>query len=177
MLLRDYNGQGNWTGEAIQTRYAELARQYGVVVPRTLKPVELVRGDIHWIYPVMDQVIDGIKAGDVACAALGVAFLEEDAKFPFGANLKARTARALRQSELPAALNDKLRHRIVEMLLAGNTPREYREYARLLRKIGFGDLWQRLAAEVPRHNKYAMRYFSYFLSVHERAPAVVANEC
>ena len=48
------------------------------------------------------------------------------------------------------------------MLIAGNTPREYREYAKLLRRIGFRELWPRLDAGVPRGNRHAMRYYRYF---------------
>ena len=48
----------------------------------------------------MDLVIVGIEAGDKACIALGVDFVEEDRLFPFGMVLKANTARALRRAEL-----------------------------------------------------------------------------
>jgi hypothetical protein len=51
----------------------------------------------------MDAVVEGIRAGDPACSTIGVEFIEEDGKFPFGANLKSRTARALRQASLPQA--------------------------------------------------------------------------
>ena len=139
MQIRDYNGKGDWTAAAVQARYAELAGRYCVETPRSLAPVVCERGDVRWIYPIMDAVIDGILAGDPACAAIGVEFIEEDRKFPFGANLKARTARALRQSMLSDALSTRIRRRIVDMLIAGKTPREYREYAKLLRKTGFGD--------------------------------------
>lgn len=85
----------------------------------------------------MDAVIDGIQAGDAACFTIGVEFIEEDKKFPFGSNLKSRTAWALRQSGLSNALVVRIRRCVADMLQAGNTPREYREYAKLLRKIGF----------------------------------------
>ena len=58
------------------------------------------------------------------------------------------------------------------MLAAGNTPREFREYARLLRKIGFADLWPRMAAAAPVGNKYAMRYHDYFRAIQDGSPAV-----
>jgi hypothetical protein len=173
MKVHDYNGTGKWAREAIVSRYLEHAARLGVEQPLHLKPVELVRGDEHWIYPVMDQIIPGILSGDPACAVLGVEFLEEDQKFPFGANLKARTARALRQAEVPPSLAERLRRRIVSMLVEGNVPREYREYARLLRKIGFDKWWPRLSEQVPKENRHAMRYFIYFRLVHERSAAVV----
>lgn len=172
MQIRDYNGKGDWSAAAVQARYVDHAGRYGVETPRPLAPMVCERGDTRWVYPIMEAIIDGILAGDTACAAIGVEFIEEDRKFPFGANLKARTARALRQSTLPDALSVRIRRRIVDMLIAGNTPREYREYAKLLRKTGFSELWSRLDAGVPRTNRHAMRYYRYFEAVHRRAPAV-----
>ncbi len=172
MHLRDYNGKGNWSAAAVQARYAEFAARHGVETPRPLTPIVYEHGDVRWVYPIMDAVIKGILAGDPACAAIGVEFIEEDRKFPFGANLKARTARALRQSTLSDALAVRIRRRIVDMLIAGNTPREYREYAKLLRKTGFSELWSRLEDGVPRANRHAMRYYRYFEAIHRRSPAV-----
>jgi hypothetical protein len=175
MKVHDYNGTGKWAREAIVSRYLEYAARLGVEQPLLLKPVELVRGEEHWIYPVMDQVITGIHSGDAACVVIGVEFLEEDRNFPFGANLKSRTARALRQGEISPSLAERLRRRIVSMLVEGNVPREYREYARLLRKIGFDKWWPRLSEQVPKENPYALRYFNYFRLVHERSAAVVPH--
>jgi hypothetical protein len=172
MKVHDYNGTGKWARDAIVSRYLEHAAKLGLEQPLLLKPAELVRGDEHWIYPVMDQIITGIHSGDPACAVIGVEFLEEDRKFPFGANLKARTARALRQAEVSSSLAERLRRRIVLMLVEGNVPREYREYARLLRKIGFEKWWPRLNEQIPKENPHAMRYFNYFRLVHERSAAV-----
>jgi hypothetical protein len=172
MHIRDYNGKGDWSVTSVQARYADYAGRYGVEVSRSLAPKEYERGDVRWVYPIMDAVIAGILSGDPACAAIGVEFIEEDRKFPFGANLKARAARAMRQSALPDALSVRIRRRIVDMLIAGNTPREYREYAKLLRKAGFREQWPRLDAGVPRANRHAMRYYRYFEAIHRREPAV-----
>lgn len=174
MQIRDYNDPGHWSVAAVQARYADYAGRYAVEA-RPLAPKTYERGDTRWIYPIMDAVIEGILAGDPACAAIGVEFIEEDRKFPFGANLKARTASALRRSALADALSIRIRRRIVDMLIAGNTPREYREYAKLLRKIGFRELWPRLDTGVPRGNRHAMRYYRYFEAIHRRSPAVCPN--
>jgi hypothetical protein len=171
MQVRDYNGKGKWTGEAIRIRYLEHAARLNISDPLDLMPKELVRGEVRWIYPLMNEVIEGIKRGDMACATIGVEFLEEDGKFTFGANLKAQTA--LRQIQISEALAVKLRRRITTMLINGNVPREFREYVKLLRKIGFEDLWPRIEAEVPRDNKYVMRYFGYLRSFHERSSSVI----
>jgi len=98
--VRDYNGKGSWSVEAVQARYREYIATLSAESSRSLKPKEHREGEILWIYPVMDEVIQGIEEGDVACIALGVDFVEEDALFPFGPRLKSTTARALRRSPL-----------------------------------------------------------------------------
>ncbi len=173
MILRDFNGPGKWTALAVQARYAQYAARCYVEYPLQLQPKEYTRGETRWVYPIMDDVIDGIKTGDAACLIIGVEFIEEDQKFPFGANLKARTARALRQQvSLPKSLKIRIRKRVIAMLHAGNTPREYREYVKLLRKIGFSELWPNIEASAPRNNKYAMRYFNLLRAIHECSSSV-----
>ena len=176
MLVRDFNGSGKWTSEAIRDRYRDYAAKMGVERPVDLTPIETTQGTTRWIYPVMEKVIAGIERGDTACMRLGVEFLEEDRKFPFGSNLKYRTARALRRAELPNSLMTSLKRRIVAMLLAGNVPREYREYARLLRRLGFDEWWTRIEDNVSRKNPHVMRYYRYLRAIHERSPTVVRRE-
>jgi hypothetical protein len=53
-----------------------------------------------------------------------------------------------------------LRKRIVGMLLAGNVPHEFKQYVKLLRTIGIGDLWPAIE-KVPRSNPYVMRWYAY----------------
>jgi hypothetical protein len=133
-----------------------------------LDPVTHEDPSAVWIYPVMDKVILGIEAGDAACVELGVDFVQEDQGFPFGALLKAKTARALRRAhtrgELSPTQCERLRTRIVKMLIAGNTPHEFREYAKLVRHLGLDAA--RLttvmeSAELAR-TRSARRYFTYF---------------
>ena len=173
MQIRDYNGKGDWSVEAVQERYLEHCARLGVPSPLPLQPKTYVRLDTTWIHPIMEPVIEGIKAGDPACATLGVEFIEQDRTFPFGRILKSNAARALKSADLSQALKTRIRRRVAAMLADGNTPREFKEYARLLRKVGFDDLWPRMAASAPIGNKYAMRYFSYFRAIQERSAAVV----
>jgi len=167
---RNYNADGDWSIGAVQSRYLALCTQLNVPSPRPLQPRTHRNADGDWTDPVMRAVIDGIKAGDPACAALGVEFIEQDRKFPFGRILKSDTARALRSAELPEALKRRIRRRVADMLAAGQTPHEFKEYARLLRKVGFDEVWPEMAASPPLANKYAMRHFAYFRAVQERAP-------
>lgn len=145
--------------EEVQRRYRDYCAASHVESCRSLSPRELREGDIHWIYPIMDEVIQGIEENDVACIALGIDFAEEDARFPFGATLKSNTARALRRSNLTEVQKSRLRERISTMLVSGVIPREMREYVKLLRTVGVGEHWPRLDREIPRDNPYAMRYY------------------
>jgi hypothetical protein len=157
--VRNYNGKGIWSVEAVQMRYRGYCAAFHVETGRSIAPKEIRQGDVRWIYPIMDEVIQGIEENDVACIALGVDFVEEDALFPFGARLKSNNARALRRTSLTEAQKSRLRERISGMLASGVIPHEMREYAKLLRTIGVGEHWPRLEREIPRDNPYAMRFY------------------
>jgi len=158
----DYNGTGRWTLDAIRDRYAEHARRLHVPVPTDLTPHEHSEGETRWIYPVMDEVIAGIEAGDPACVELGVEFIEEDQRFTFGKRLKSNAARALRRAQLDAGQVERVRNRVLGMLVAGEVPHEFREYAKLLRKIGVGDRWQLVRERLDLSNPYVKRFYEYF---------------
>jgi len=161
MEVRDYNGEGKWSKDEIIRRYSQYSRELDVPDPIDLSPVEHVEGNVKWIYPVMDKVIAGIEQGDPACRRIGVEFIEEDGKFTFGKILKSNAARALRRSELTAEEQEKIRRRLVAMLIEGNVPHEYKQYAKLLKKIGVGDYWDEIEVRVNRSNKYVMKYYDY----------------
>nr|HMQ23048.1 hypothetical protein [Planctomycetota bacterium] len=161
MKLFDYNGEDIWTATAIAERFRRYATSFGLE-PRDLSPRVCESEDSRWVYPVMDRVIDGIEAGDIACAQIGVDFLDDDRGFCFGALLKMRTARALRRFEkLSDDQVDRLRCRIVAMYESGTVPREFVEYRRLLRRIGAGPYWSRVEAALPV-NHFAKRAAAYF---------------
>jgi hypothetical protein len=159
--LRDYNGTGRWSVVSVQQRYLDYCRTFDVTAPELPCPKEQQEGDHHWIYPVMDSVIAGIRRGDKACVALGVEFIEEPEYFAFGRILKANTARALRGATLSSEQVVRLRARIVNMLLVGDVPHEYHEYSRLLRRIGLGEWWPTVEQQIARENRYVMRYYEY----------------
>jgi hypothetical protein len=165
MSVIDYNGEGRWSRREILARYQRLAAEIGIE-PRDLSPLEYSDGrGRHWVYPVMNKVIEGIEAGDPACVRLGIEFIEEDAKFPFGKILKSNTARALRRASLSEEQKERIRRRVFGMLRSANVPREFREYAKLVRKIGF-DLGE--LGDVPEENQYVAKFRSYFETAAER---------
>lgn len=160
--ITDYNGTGEWSLPRIRERYATYCEQFGLVYRRLL-PREHREGSRIWIYPVMDEVILGIEATDPACMALGIDLLESDALMPFGMTLKANTARALRRSELTEPQKERIRRRVVSMLVAGIIPHEFREYIKLLKRVGFATYREQIEAETPRENPYAMRFYRSLL--------------
>ena len=162
MTVIDYNGSGVWSVDEILARYALYARKYGVSTLRDLQPLVHTEGEKKWIYPVMDRVIEGIESGDLACAEIGVEFIEQDASFAFGRILKSNTARALRRNPLTDELKERIRKRVVGMLVDGYLPREYRQYAKLARKIGLGEWLAEIKERVPIDNPWAQRYYKYF---------------
>jgi hypothetical protein len=158
MEVIDYNGDGRWSRVAIIERYSRFATE-AKITPRDLSPTEHTERGRHWVYPVMHKVIEGIEEGDPACVRLGIEFIEEDAKFTFGKILKSNTARALRRVSLSDEQKRRIRRRVFGMLEADIVPHEYREYAKLVKKIGFE------ASEIPdvnTANPYAVQFRAYF---------------
>ncbi len=161
MKVRDYNGEGKWSKDEIIRRYTQYCRELTVLNPIDLSPEEHVKGEVKWIYPVMYKIIAGIEQGDAACKRIGIEFIEEDRKFTFGKILKSNTSRALRRSELTTEEKERVRRRLVRMLIEGNVPHEYKQYAKLLKKIGVGDYWNEIESSINRSNEYVMKYYEY----------------
>jgi hypothetical protein len=162
MMVIDYNGSGVWSVDDVLARYALYVQKYGISTPLDLRPVIHAEDQKQWIYPVMDRVIEGIESGDLACAEIGVEFIEEDASFAFGRILKSNTARALRRNPLTNELKERIRKRVVGMLAGGYLPREYRQYAKLARKIGLREWLSEIKERIPIDNPWAQRYYKYF---------------
>jgi len=158
--LHDFNGTLRWSVASVQSRYLNHCQQLGIKEPEVPRPRTHTEGKECWVYPIMDSVIAGIKKGDKACIELGVEFLDRRRAFPFGKILKSNTALELRRAELSPQQIARLRDRIVK-LLDGNVPREFQQYARLLRRIGLGNLWPIIEQEVKRDYPYVMRYYGY----------------
>ncbi len=159
--IRDQNGEGQWSVDRVLARYRVYSKKFAVTAPRDLSPEVAEDGGVRWISPVMTEVIKGIEDQDPACAQIGIEFLEEDRGFVFGAILKSNTARALRRFErLTADQIDRIRRRIAAMYSAGIVPREFRQYLRLLRRVGPGGYWAEMVAAQPK-NRLALRARTY----------------
>ncbi len=153
-----------WTSSEIKRRYTGYARQLGVARRSTLVVDRYGERQERWGQSVMNQVIQGIEAHDPACAQIGVELIEEDRGFSCGAIYKSNTAKALRRCQsLTDEQVSRIRTRIVGMLQSGEVPREYREYAKLLRAVGIGPHWNEIEDATPR-NRFATRAKAYFLN-------------
>jgi hypothetical protein len=159
--LKDFNGTGSWSVEGVQERYQRYCEILKIAEPRVPEALEHRNGEVVWIYSVMESVIEGIEKSDAACVALGVDFIEEDDLFAFGKTLKSNTARALRRAHahLTETQKERIRKRVVTMLISGIIPHEMREYAKLLRTVGVGEYRQKLEENIPRDNPFAMRFY------------------
>src|ERR1700733_10061225 len=127
----DYNGVGIWSIEGIQKRYGKYSVATGTE-PLRLAPRRHTEGGRTWVYPLMEQIIERIEIGDKAAIVIGIEFILEDDFFVFGRILKSNTARALRRAALTVEQQTRIGERLVEMMLSGQVPREWREYKRLL---------------------------------------------
>jgi hypothetical protein len=161
----DHNADGFWSVDAVVERYrrycAQLDRRPDDVAPRASR-----QGDRVLIFSVMESVIAGIKRGDPACVTIGIEFLEEDRSFFLGMELKSRTARAIRQSAtLDEVQQARLRRRFADMLVRGYLPREYKEYAKLFRKIGLG-LHREAIEQADQSNSFILHWRAYLLHGH-----------
>ena len=155
--LHDYNGPGSWGHVEVKERYRELCRVLGAEAAG-LTARESETGNIRRIYPIMESVIDLARRGDRAAIELCVQFIESTHRQAFGRVLHANAARALRKSALSAEQQHRLRSRILDMLRTAWVPREFHDYARLLRKLGYSEQWQATRAAVDEANPYVMRW-------------------
>jgi hypothetical protein len=163
MKVIDYNGTGFWSVDEVLKRYTEYARVFGITQLRELTPLSHSTGDCQWIYPVMDRVVEGLEAGDLGCAELGIEFIETNDSFAFGRIIKSNVARALRRTTITEAQKERIRRRVIEMLEAGYLPREFRQYAKLARKLGLREFLPRIKQLAQLSSDvWVRRYCEYF---------------
>jgi hypothetical protein len=76
--------------------------------------------------------------------------------------LKSNVARALRRTTLTELQKERIRRRVVEMLEAGYLPREYRQYAKLARKLGLREWLPQIKQLSAVGDVWVQRYSAYF---------------
>jgi hypothetical protein len=117
-----------------------------------------------WITHLMEALIERMKQGELAAAEIGIELIEEDGGFAFGRILKSNTARALMRCDLTQAQRERIRLRVVWMLRRGFMPGEFRDYARLLRRIGLGPDGEESLREVDLTSPWSTWYVRYLIS-------------
>ena len=157
--IRDYNGEGRWSRESIERRFESYAKSLGTTIEK-LEPRTHQEGQVRWIYPLLDAVTHGIEKRDPACLELGIELIEDSDSMPFGMILKYNAARALRRSAdlLTEDQRNRIRDRVVEMLIAEYTPPEFKQYVKLLRAIGVGSVPSRVEAKANLENPWVRRH-------------------
>jgi hypothetical protein len=154
-----------WTIAAVRERYRRYCRQLGTH-PRDLT-TRYPDPDPRWLNQTMRLIMDGIARHDPACVMVGIDLVEEDRSLPWGRLLKSDMARALRQhARLTEPDKARLRNRFTDMLLRGYLPREYKEYAKLFRKIGLDGHAQIIERQADQSNRFIRRWCWYLLQDH-----------
>ncbi|HQU86444.1 MAG TPA: hypothetical protein PKY59_25160 [Pyrinomonadaceae bacterium] len=161
MKTFDYNGSDFWSVDAVLERCESYSKHFKVSSPFDIQPFIRTDGEIRRIYPVMEKVIEGIEKDDSACIEIGIEFIEESRSFPFGKILKYNTARALCRVSTPLSepQKERIRKRVAEMLCTDYLPREFRQYAKLVRQIGLGNWESKIEREANFNNRWVKHYF------------------
>ena len=157
--VRDFSGQGRWSREEIERRFKSYAKAFGTTGIE-LNPRVYEEGSTKWIYPLIEDVIDGIKQGDRACIELGVELIEDSDSMPFGMILKSDAAKALRHSadHLSEDHRRRIRKRVADMLIEQYMPREFVQYVKLARTVGFAEELDRVRSEADLSNRWVRHY-------------------
>ena len=161
--IRDYNGKGRWSRESIIQRFAEYSRSLGSSVGE-LEAVTYDDDSVTWIYPLAESVIKGIENRDRACIELGLELIEDSSSMPFGMILKSNTSRALRKAydSLTHEQQDRIRRRVADMMITKYMPREFVQYVKLVKKIGFGDEIERVKSQADLSDRWVRHYLDQF---------------
>jgi len=162
--IRDYNGEGRWSRESIERRFDTYSKSFGTTV-RKIEPRTYEKGTVKWVYPLVEAVVDGINKNDPACIELGIELIEDSESMPFGMILKSNTARALRHSVdfLTEDQRRRIRKRVGDMLITKYMPREFLQYVKLARAIGFDDEVSRVESEADLDDSWVRHYLDRLL--------------
>ncbi|MBX3296629.1 MAG: hypothetical protein KF762_13075 [Acidobacteria bacterium] len=157
--IRDFNGQGRWSREEIERRFRSYAKAFGTT-GLELNPRIYEAGSTKWFYPLIEEVIVGIRQGDRACIELGVELIEDSDSMPFGKILKSDAAKALRHSagHLSEDHRRRIRKRVADMLIEQYMPREFVQYVKLARTVGFAEELERVRSEADLTNRWVRHY-------------------
>ena len=136
------DGKDIWQFPQVQSRYRRYCAHFGIEhTELVFHPYYVERG---WTAGILDVLVDRMKSGDLAAAQIGIEMMEEDRGLAFGPIIKSNIPRALVKCDLTESHKERVRKRVVAMLLRPFLPKEFRQYAWLARRIGLGDWAQKL---------------------------------
>ena len=161
------DGQDIWTLDAIQRRYQRYCQKYHVE-HHALEPTDYMveRG---WATCMLRILIERMKSGDLAAAEICLEMMEEDRSLAFGPIVKSNIPRAMAKCALTDRQKERIRERVLTMLLRGYLPKEFRQYAWLARRLGLGE-WEKKLSKVDLSNPWAKWYVDYLTQEHPPRP-------
>ena len=157
--IRDYNGKGRWSRESIERRFESYSKTFGTTINKLEAQIH-EENSIRWIYPLVNSVVVGIEKHDPACIELGIELIEDSDSMPFGMILKSNVARALRRvtDRLSEEQQSRIRTRVGNMLIARYMPREFIQYVKLARRIGFDAEFPRVRSAADIKDRWVQHY-------------------
>jgi hypothetical protein len=159
MPFEELDDKDIWRLDCVQARYRDLCRRYG------LDHSEIVMCSYslqrRWTAGILRPLTDRIKKGDLAAAEIGIEMMEEDRGLAFGSIIKSNLPRALAKCPLTELQKERIRRRVVAMLLRKFMPKEFRQYAWLIRRIGLGSWQAHLESEADRSHPWVEWYLHY----------------
>ncbi len=138
--LEIYHGvPKGWSKDEVLAAHVLLNGQYKMDIPEATEPgaPNWLPDRYHWLQyrATLHAVSNGIRAGDAACAELGVRYIELDYIGSYSGFIKERLARALKGAELTEAQINRLKCHFQLLVDKGQCLQEYGEYKKLLKLI------------------------------------------
>lgn len=162
------DGSDKWRFDEVEARYRDLCRQHRIEhVELAVQGFYLDRG---WTAGILRTLTERIKQGDLAAADIGIEMMEEDRGLAFGSIIKSNLPRALSKCALSEAQQDRIRRRVADMLLRKFMPKEFRQYAWLLRRLGLGRWRETLENKADRDDPWVDWYLRYLLEKNPPRP-------
>lgn len=151
----NHNAQGRWSVESVQAEYRRLSLVLGGVAgfePTPRKHTNPI--GCTWIYNIMDSVVDGIQLDDSSCVQLAIDYIQDNDMRPSTGYIRERMARALGGVELSSKQKSILAATFIQQIKSQKIYREFREYAKLFKKIGI----EPYRASIEKYRKSERQY-------------------
>ena len=161
------DNQDIWEFARVQARYRRFCKSYTLEWSELeVHPYDIER---EWTSGILDVLIERMKRGDLAAAEIGLEMVEEDRGLAFGPIIKSNIPRAMAKCVLTEEQKERVRKRVVQMLLRPFLPKEFRQYAWLARRVGMQE-WVGALQEADRDDAWVAWYVDYLLKTNPPRP-------